>query len=142
MRISAKTNYACRALLELCLHWPNHEPLHVTHIAQRQKIPMKFLTHILINLKQLGYVQSSRGKKGGYSLAKLPKDIRLSDVVKDFSHVSFKDEIKKTQSKSEDVFEAIWAEFDASLIKFLSSVTFEEICNRCHSLESIPMYTI
>ena len=48
MKIIAKTDYACRALLELSLHWPKQEPLQVTAIADNQQIPIKFLIHILI----------------------------------------------------------------------------------------------
>ena len=77
MRISAKIDYACRALLELSLHWPNNIPLQINTIAQNQQMPVKFLTQILLQLKQIGYVQSVRGKKGGYLLAKAPQKIRL-----------------------------------------------------------------
>lgn len=69
MKISAKIDYACRALLiELGLHWPDNRPMQVSAIAKRQKIPMNFLVHILITLKELGYVDSIRGKSGGYVL--------------------------------------------------------------------------
>ena len=85
MKISAKIDYACRALLELSLHWPSQEPLQVDQIAQRQRVPVKFLTQILIHLKQVGYVESVRGKKGGYLLRKLPKEIKLNDIMENFN---------------------------------------------------------
>ena len=81
MKISAKIDYACRALLELALHWPNKEPLPITEIADKEKIPVKFLVHILINLKNLGYIQSVRGNRGGYLLVKNPSEINLLEVI-------------------------------------------------------------
>src|SRR5262245_53536106 len=84
MKISAKTDYACRAILELALHWPNSVPLQISSIAGNRKIPVKFPTQILVTLKQTGLVESIRGQKGGYVLAKAPKDITLREVVANF----------------------------------------------------------
>jgi Rrf2 family protein len=70
MKLSAKSDYALRAILELSLHWPKNEPLSLTTIAKRQQIPLKFLSHILLHLKDIGLVHSLRGKEGGYLLAK------------------------------------------------------------------------
>ena len=96
MKISAKIDYACRALLELALHWPNSTPMQVAAIAKRQRIPMNFLVHILITLKELGYVDSVRGKNGGYVLVKHPQDVRLSAVIKNFGGLGLSSE-KKTR---------------------------------------------
>ncbi|MGB3241335.1 MAG: Rrf2 family transcriptional regulator, partial [Candidatus Omnitrophota bacterium] len=63
MRISARCDYACRALLELSLHWPNEAPVHIQQISENQKIPERYLVQILIQLKRLGLVTSSRGKE-------------------------------------------------------------------------------
>src|SRR6267142_1058623 len=95
MKISAKIDYACRALLELGLHWPNTTPMQVGAIAKHQKIPMNFLVHILITLKEAGYVDSIRGKSGGYVLIKAPQDIRLGDVIKNFGGLGLSDGPRK-----------------------------------------------
>src|SRR2546427_7062657 len=89
MKISAKIDYACRALIELALHWPDRTPLQIRTIAKRQKIPIKFLVHILIHLKQLGLTQSVRGKSGGYVLAQSPTNIKLNMIIKSFGGLGY-----------------------------------------------------
>ncbi len=51
MSISAKSDYACRAILELSLHWPNTEALPNKCNCKKQRIPMKYSIQILIDLK-------------------------------------------------------------------------------------------
>ena len=65
MRISARCDYACKALLELTLHWPSKEPLQLHTISENQGISTKYLVHILIQLKRMGLIESIRGKQGG-----------------------------------------------------------------------------
>src|SRR3989338_8928980 len=128
MKVSAKTDYACRALLELALRWPSSTPLRVNDIAEHQKIPMKFLIHILIHLKQLGFVESIRGKKGGYMLVKVPKEIRLSDIVRSFEQKNPSNQIGLNARHKTDVVGSLWRDADKVLAKFMEGVTFEDIC--------------
>src|SRR3989338_6958838 len=123
MKLSAKTEYACRALLELSLHWPSATPLQIAAIADKQHIPMKFLPHILIQLKQLGYVDSIRGKMGGYILSKTPEDIKLSGVVQAFSEGFPKS--SNRQKKITGILDSIWQEIDNATHKHMSSINFE-----------------
>jgi|SRR3989338_2060270 len=125
MKISAKIDYACRALLELSLHWPNPEPLQVEQIARRQRVPVKFLTQILIYLKQAGYVESVRGKNGGYLLRKLPREIKLNDIME-----NFQDTNNSRDEKSNPIFNPIWREVNQEFLKAMDKFNFEDICNR------------
>ncbi|OGX06866.1 MAG: hypothetical protein A2Z88_05490 [Omnitrophica WOR_2 bacterium GWA2_47_8] len=138
MKVSAKANYACKALLELALHWPNTEPVQISTIASKHRIPMKFLPHILIQLKQLGYVDSIRGQKGGYGLIKAPKDIKLIDVVNHFDDLK----LRSNPGKREDVLESIWQGADETLLNYFTALDFEEIVKRQRKLIKVPMYTI
>ena len=140
MKISAKTDYACRALLQLALHWPHTVPLQIGAIANSQQIPMKFLPHILIQLKQLGYVDSSRGKMGGYILTKTPAQIKSNEVVQAFSESGFSKSTR--QKKVTNTLESIWQEIDEATQKHMGSIDFEEICNRERSLREIPNFAI
>ena len=81
MRVSAKADYACVAMLELaaCYHAP--EPVRIKAIADAQGIPQRFLVQILLHLKGAGLVDSTRGATGGYLLAKAPSQISLADIV-------------------------------------------------------------
>ena len=142
MKISAKIDYACRALLELGLHWPNHTPMQVSEIAKRQKIPMNFLVHILITLKEAGYVDSIRGKSGGYVLIKAPQDIRMGEVIKNFGGLGFSTEGGARKLKNAHIMDAVWLEVDQAVIRTINDITLETLCNRERSRGSAIMYEI
>ena len=123
MKINAKTEYACRALLELSMHWPMTTPLQIQTIATHQKIPMKFLTHIMIQLKQLGLVQSIRGKMGGYILSKAPKDICLKDVFAHFSEGTAG--VASYAGPTGSIFSNVWQELEEIIGDKLKILNFE-----------------
>jgi Rrf2 family protein len=80
VRISAKTDYAVRALLELAA--TDNPPLKRDEIAGAQAIPVKFLESILAELKHGGIVSSQRGAEGGYWLARPPEEITVAEVMR------------------------------------------------------------
>ena len=67
--ISARTEYACIAMLDLARHSEQPRPVRIRDIAERHGIPSRFLVQILLQLKAAGLVQSIRGAGGGYRLA-------------------------------------------------------------------------
>ena len=79
--LSQKAKYALRALLELAQAGPG-EALLISDIAERQRLPKKFLEQILLELKRRGIVQSKRGKNGGYALLKPPSVISFGEIVR------------------------------------------------------------
>src|SRR6185436_9198245 len=81
MRVSAKVDYAVRAGAELATS-AGRGPVKGDTIAQAQKIPLKFLENILLDLKHAGLVQSQRGAEGGYWLSLPPDKISLADVIR------------------------------------------------------------
>jgi len=81
MRVSAKVDYAVRAGAELAAA-AGSGPIKGDTIARAQKIPLKFLENILLDLKHAGLVQSQRGAEGGYWLAKGPEEISVADVIR------------------------------------------------------------
>lgn len=81
MIVSAKTEYACIAVLELAARHGRGEPVRIREIAEAHGIPARFLVQILLQLKSAGLVQSIRGAAGGYQLAREPEEITLLDVM-------------------------------------------------------------
>lgn len=79
--LSKKTQYAFRALAHLA---ENHgkEPVKISTIATKQKIPLKFLENILVELKKAGILESKKGKGGGYMLKVSPRKINLAKVIR------------------------------------------------------------
>ncbi len=128
MKISAKIDYAARALLALSLHWPNKTPLQINKIAESHQIPIKFLTQILLNLKQMGYVKSIRGKNGGYLLSKAPQKIKLSGLIENMGGVGYS--VTEDKQGDDHMMDLIWKEMDQVIVKAMSEIDFEKIADR------------
>jgi Rrf2 family cysteine metabolism transcriptional repressor len=79
-RVSQKTEYALRAMVELSLH-QGEGPVPARAIAEAQGIPLRFLEQQLSLLHKAGLVESFRGAGGGCRLARNPSEIRVADVV-------------------------------------------------------------
>jgi Rrf2 family cysteine metabolism transcriptional repressor len=81
MKLSKKSEYGLRALVELTQHY-GLTPLRRTEIAERQQIPLGFLETILLDLKRAGILGSRPGAHGGFRLIKNPHDISLGQVIR------------------------------------------------------------
>jgi Rrf2 family transcriptional regulator, cysteine metabolism repressor len=82
MRISAKAEYACLAVIALArLGDEQRTPVRIREIAELFTIPERYLVQILLHLKGAGLVYSARGSSGGYRLARPPEQISLGEVV-------------------------------------------------------------
>ena len=81
MRVSAKADYAVRAMIELAASEAG-EPVKGERVAQAQSIPVRFLENILSDLRQAGLVRSQRGAEGGYWLARPAAEITVADVIR------------------------------------------------------------
>jgi len=83
MKISKRGEYALRALIDLGIAsefgWPM---LQISELASKEKLPIKFLEQIFTQLKAAGYVESRRGKFGGYSLARPMNRIKFGEVIR------------------------------------------------------------
>ena len=80
MRVSAKTDYALRAMAELAAAPPG--PVKGERLASSQEIPLKFLENILTELRRAELVASQRGAEGGYRLARPADAISLAEVIR------------------------------------------------------------
>lgn len=81
MKLSTRGQYATRALLDLAQH-RDDEPVQLRDIARRQQIPQRYLEHLITPLIAAGIMASTRGPRGGVSLARSPDDIRLDEVIR------------------------------------------------------------
>jgi Rrf2 family protein len=82
IRISKKTEYALRALVEFSFQSNTQSLLSIQKIAQSTEIPVKFLEQILLVLKNAGILKSKRGMVGGYSLQRSLNEITLEEILK------------------------------------------------------------
>ena len=80
MKISTKSRYGTRAVLEIALN-RGGDKLTRKQISRNQEIPSSYLENILISLKTKGIIRTIRGPKGGYELAKKPEEITIFEIV-------------------------------------------------------------
>lgn len=81
MKLTAKSEYACLALIDLAEHYEKGM-IKTEDIAIRKHIPKKYLEQILLLLNKAGYVRSKRGIDGGYVLSKDPKDVSVAEIIR------------------------------------------------------------
>ena len=80
MRVTAKVDYAVRALVELAARGGG--PAKLQDLTSAQQIPGGFLENVLRDLRAAGLVTSQRGTQGGYRLARPPAEITVADVIR------------------------------------------------------------
>jgi Rrf2 family protein len=132
MRVSAKVDYALRAMLELAAAAP--EQVKGERIATTQEIPQKFLENILNDLRHGGLVTSQRGADGGYRLARPAAEITVADVIRVVEgpiasvRGSRPDEVSYTGNAA--ALRDLWIELRAAMRGVLEQTTLAEIVAR------------
>jgi Rrf2 family protein len=81
LKLSKRTEYGLRAVVQLARLWPRHF-VQSRDLSQEEKLPNKFLESILLALRRGGFLESKVGSGGGYRLARAPKDISVGDLVR------------------------------------------------------------
>jgi Rrf2 family protein len=133
VRISAKTDYALRAAIELA-SLDTDSPVKGELIANAQGIPLRFLENILGDLRNAGIVESRRGVEGGYLLARPADEIALADVVRavdgPLANVAgTRPNLLKYEGATEQLRE-IWVAVRAALRGVLEDTTLADVANK------------
>ena len=133
MRISAKTDYALRAAIELAA-MDADGPVKGELIANAQGIPLRFLENILGDLRNAGIVESRRGVDGGYLLARPANEIALADIVRavdgPLANVAgTRPNLLKYEGSAEQLRE-IWVGVRAALRGVLEETTLADVANK------------
>ena len=133
MRISAKTDYALRAAIELA-SLESSEPVKGETIAKAQGIPLRFLENILGDLRNAGIVESRRGVEGGYLLARPPSEIALADVVRavdgPLANVAGTRPNLLVYEGSAEKLREVWVGVRAALRMVLEETTLADVANK------------
>ncbi len=134
MKLSTRTRYGVRAILELALN-NDKGPLPLKIIAQRQDISLKYLEQLMAILRTTGFVKSLRGARGGYVLAKAANQIKLSDVFGALEGpsaitVECLDDESYCARTSDCVTRQVWAEVQEAIMGVLESVTLQDLVDR------------
>ncbi|MBQ6039382.1 MAG: Rrf2 family transcriptional regulator [Oscillospiraceae bacterium] len=131
MKISTKGRYALRMLIELALH---HEKDYVSlkEISERQGISKKYLEQIVPMLNKSGILRTNRGNKGGYMLAKPPRECTVGDVLRategSLAPVSCLDYDVNTCPRAESCATLfVWEGLSKTVADYLNSITLQDI---------------
>ena len=142
MKISAKTEYACIAMLELASRQGTSEPVRIRKIAERHDVPPRFLVQILLQLKGAGLVRSTRGAAGDYHLNRPPEEVSLGEVMR-IIEGSTKANGTTSASPDSPAVKALvqaWSEVDAVQRDMLSKISFAELLERARSHDDRMYY--
>ncbi|MHB9036438.1 MAG: RrF2 family transcriptional regulator [Armatimonadota bacterium] len=80
MKLSTRSRYGLRAMLVLAMH-EGTDPVMTKEIGEKQNLPVTYLEQLMLTLRKAGLVNATRGAKGGYVLARNPRDIPLIEIV-------------------------------------------------------------
>lgn len=145
MRLSTKGEYGLLALLDLALQ-NGAEPIHVKHIAERQGIPKQYLDQLLVTLKRAGLVASSRGRQGGYRLARAADKITLLDAVCCLEGPVVNDNFQSRSAHPKrachGALKGVWADLTEHAADLLRSRTLQDLVTDCRKSEESTMYHI
>ena len=143
LRLSTKGRYGLRAMIELAHAFDSDEtPVMMGDIAERQEISRKYLHALLTSLKHAGLVRSTRGAKGGYTLARPPSNIKVSDIfialegtlaIVDCLHDP------GTCKRGEDCpSRAVWSDLNNAIFRLLDGMTLRQLAG-AHQASEDPI---
>jgi Rrf2 family protein len=132
MRISAKADYAVRAVVELAAS-RNDRPVKAERIASAQEIPLNFLENILGELRHAGIVRSFRGADGGFRLAKPASEIAIADVIRavegPLASVRGAPPEESTYMGASEALPRVWIAVRANLRKVVEHVSVADVAS-------------
>jgi Rrf2 family transcriptional regulator, cysteine metabolism repressor len=136
MKISQKTDYALRALYVLAQLQPSGNAVRTAEIAKREKIPVKFLEAILVELRRAGFVLSHRGAEGGHRLARPASEITVGEVWRaldgPLSPAADLADSRRKRSTG-NAFQFVWDDVESATSSVVDTVTLDEIVRRAEA---------
>jgi Rrf2 family transcriptional regulator, cysteine metabolism repressor len=145
MKLSSRTRYGMRAILELAQEYGN-APLQIKTIADREDISNKYLEQLIAMLKSAGLVRSIRGPRGGYLLAKPPAEIHLKEVFVTLegpmTPAECVDHPEFCPRCMDCVTRDIWQDLQNAIDGVLESVTLEDLVKKTKGLGKNGNYSI
>lgn len=146
MRVTYKGDYALKAVLDLALNYGKGiVTIHET--AKRIDAPIKFLEQVLLDLKKGGFVESRRGKIGGYLLSKEPGKITVGEVIRFIDGPTepiacAKNGYSDCRDLYKCVFRNIWQNVSKATSEIIDNITFEDLITQVNSADQLITYSI
>jgi len=148
VRISAKGEYAIKAMVDLALHdGPDLQP--IQDIAARQSIPQRYLEQVLLQLKRSGFLYARRGSSGGYRLSRPPDQITVGALLRAVEGPSPAAEAPRRGGRGAAPEDSaglgqLWQEIDRAVAEVVDRTSLEDLRRRADERRSAarPMYHI
>lgn len=141
MKITYKGDYALKAILDLSFRYRDDTVTPLNDIAARNDIPLQFLEQIMLTLKGAGFIESKRGKGGGFYLTKAPANITIGDIVRviegPIEPIACIEKGKENTCAETHTcaFREIWVEVANATANIVDKTTFASLMQRTKELQ-------
>jgi len=135
MKVGTKGRYAVMALVDLA-YYGNDRPLALAEIATRQALPIPYLEQLFVKLRQGGFVTSTRGQQGGYTLARAAEAIRIAEIFEAIGEPLQTTRCEKESDtgclgqKGRCLTHDLWAGLGQQMHQYLNSISLADVCQR------------
>lgn len=131
MKLSTKSRYGTRLMVELAQHYDHKGFTQLKEIARSQEISLKYLEQIIMPLKRARYVTSIRGARGGYRLAKPPGEITVGEIValleEGTSFIECAENPEACDRASTCLTRDIWQKTSEAIYERLNAITLSDL---------------
>lgn len=145
MRLSKRTEYGLRAVVQLARLWPQGY-VQSRDLARQENLPTKFLEAILLTLRRGGFLESKVGSGGGYRLARRPREVRVGDVIRRLEgrlSVAQEPDPPGERSPGEVAVRLLNAQLTQATDEVLDNLTLEQLMEHVGRLSNVQqMYYI
>ena len=146
MKVSTRVEYGLIALTDIAIYCENGLTVSAPDIASRQNISHKYLEHILLLLRQAGFIKARKGLKGGYVLSRSMEHIKLSEVLDalDNSILAEMEDEGADAGLGPVINDCFWGKINTQLKDYLESLTLEQFVEECKgkAADAWDMYVI
>jgi Rrf2 family protein len=132
VKLSSKGRYGVRALFDIAFHNAGG-PAQIKDISERELIPPRFLEQIFQDLKKAGLIESKRGPRGGYSLARPASEISVGDVLRAVEGsiaVMTPSATRRSGRASVDATDAVFHKLAGDIERCFDAVSIADVCER------------
>ena len=146
MKITYRGDYALKAVLDLALHYGS-ELVTIHDMAKRIDAPVKFLEQVLLELKRGGFIESRRGKVGGFLLSRSPDKITIGQVIRFVEGpiepiACVREGYAACRDVYKCVFKKIWQDVACATSDIIDNVTFADLSSQVSVTKRALEYSI
>jgi Rrf2 family transcriptional regulator, cysteine metabolism repressor len=145
VRISAKGEYAIKAMVDLALH-DGQDLQPIQDVASRQGIPQRYLEQVLLQLKRSGFLYARRGSAGGYRLSRPADQITVGALLRAVEGPSSGPDSPRRGGRGEDAagLRDLWQEIEEAVASVVDRTTLDDLRRRAldRRRATRPMYHI